>query len=283
MDYAVFVFISGMAFFLGIAIVVCAAVVLALSRWSLPKRIAGPILLVGVCFVALSAVPVPGWAYAVWACAVGAELVVYHRAPDRATPSRVALVGVLAVSAALVGLEIPYHLGRHVAYPDHGVIYVVGDSLSMGADTLEQNWPQRLGTLAGLPTQNLGFGGATVASALSNAKRIQGDAALVILEIGGNDLLGGTPAAKFEDDLRTMLEVVCLEDRAVLMIELPLPPTYNRFGSIQRRLAREYGVQLVPRRVLARVLTTSGATTDGLHLSNEGHELLADALWSLRD
>ena len=68
-------------------------------------------------------------------------------------------------------------------------LFVVGDSLSMGADPPGKNWPEFLGDLAGLKVRNLSFGGAKVESALDNAQRINQDDALVILEIGGNDLL----------------------------------------------------------------------------------------------
>jgi acyl-CoA thioesterase I len=62
------------------------------------------------------------------------------------------------------------------------------------------------------------------------------------------------------------------------MIELPLPPLYNRYGIVQRALAKSHGVTLIPKRILAKVITTPGATVDGLHLSNTGHTLLARAL-----
>ncbi|MCA1686457.1 MAG: acyl-CoA thioesterase, partial [Planctomycetia bacterium] len=65
----------------------------------------------------------------------------------------------------------------------------------------------------------------------------------------------------------------------VILMELPLPPTYNRFGAIQRRLARRQGVLLVPKRVLLGVLEESGATLDSIHLTRAGHDRLAEAVW----
>jgi lysophospholipase L1-like esterase len=46
-------------------------------------------------------------------------------------------------------------------------------------------------------------------------------------------------------------------------------------------LAKEHGVILIPKRFLARVLGMPGATTDGLHLSNTGHVLLAETVAGL--
>ena len=75
-----------------------------------------------------------------------------------------------------------------------------------------------------------------------------------------------------------MMALVCGPHRRVAMIELPLPPFYNRYGMVQRALAREHGVKLIPKRFLAGVMGTPGATVDGLHFSNTGHVLFARAL-----
>jgi acyl-CoA thioesterase I len=97
----------------------------------------------------------------------------------------------------------------------------------------------------------------------------------VIVEIGGNDLLGPTSAEQFERDLDRLLRMLQPEDREIVMLELPLPPTYNRIGRIQRRLAADYNVRLIHRRHFARVFLHSGGTLDGLHLSNSGHASMA--------
>ena len=64
------------------------------------------------------------------------------------------------------------------------------------------------------------------------------------------------------------------------MLELPLPPLYNRFGAVQRRLARRFGVVLVPKRYFANVLAGDESTLDGLHLSHIGHAKMSRMIWS---
>ncbi len=183
-----------------------------------------------------------------------------------------------SISLILFGLEVPHHFAPRFSLQPTGHLYVVGDSLSMGADTMEGNWPLLLGAKLGMPADNFSFGGARVRTALSNAKRVPEDTSLVILEIGGNDIFYNTDPATYAESLEEMLGMVCQPGRQVIMFELPLPPFYNRFGHAQRRLAKEYGVTLIPKRYLATVLGTPGATTDGLHLSNTGHALLADTV-----
>jgi acyl-CoA thioesterase-1 len=121
--------------------------------------------------------------------------------------------------------------------------------------------------------------GAKVRSARKQAERLGNEDGLVLLEIGGNDLLGATTPEEFEEGLEQLLQDVCRPGRTVVMIELPLTPFANRFGLSQRKLAQQHGVYLVPRRIFVSVLTAPGATLDGIHLSPAGHELMAETIW----
>jgi acyl-CoA thioesterase-1 len=102
---------------------------------------------------------------------------------------------------------------------------------------------------------------------------------VVLLEIGGNDLLGSTSDEEFAVGLESLLQTVCRPGLQVVMFELPLPPFRNAYGRIQRRLAGQYGVALIPKRVLADIITQPGATLDSIHLSPLGHQHLADLVW----
>jgi acyl-CoA thioesterase-1 len=55
----------------------------------------------------------------------------------------------------------------------------------------------------------------------------------------------------------------------------------NGWGVVQRRLAAKYGVTLIPKRVFVGVLTTGDATLDSVHLSQAGHQAMADRVWRL--
>jgi hypothetical protein len=45
-------------------------------------------------------------------------------------------------------------------------------------------------------------------------------------------------------------------------------------GRAQRELAKAFDVHLIPKRYLAQVLASPGATTDGIHLSADGAALM---------
>jgi hypothetical protein len=152
---------------------------------------------------------------------------------------------------------------------------VIGDSISAGTETRTDPWPVVLAQIIGESVTNLAVGGNTVRNAQKDACTV-GDADVsVLLEIGGNDILGRSPAAAFETDLRRLLDLVCRPGRAVAMFELPLPPWSADHGRVQRRLARQYGVTLIPKKVLAGVMAMPGGTLDGLRLSKAGHQRLA--------
>jgi acyl-CoA thioesterase I len=160
-------------------------------------------------------------------------------------------------------------------------LYIIGDSITAGLGGKMETWPQLLAKSRPVEVVDLARMGATTASALQQADALPKDGGLVLLEIGGNDLLGTTSAADFERDLDRLLNQVCVPDRMVLMFELPLPPFYNEFGRAQRRLASNHGVILIPKRFLASVLTGPGATLDSIHLDRFGHEKMADVVWSV--
>ncbi len=65
------------------------------------------------------------------------------------------------------------------------------------------------------------------------------------------------------------------------MFELPLPPFCHEFGRIQRTVAAKHNVTLVPKRVFLSVIAGSGSTLDTIHLSQSGHQFMADAVWQL--
>ena len=60
-----------------------------------------------------------------------------------------------------------------------------------------------------------------------------------------------------------------------MIFELPLPPLYNEFGRIQRGLAAQYAVLLIPERVLVDAIARDGAILDSIHLTERGHQRMA--------
>jgi len=278
MNWVVFQIASGRVFFVAVALLV-AAVGLRSSVAPRLRRGATWCFLVGVIGLSVAAAPLPTWAYAVillsivvgwWASRFGAN------AATATATSALALLG--------VGLhEARYQIMPVLAEVHDRQIAVIGDSITAGhgESDLTRKWPAILRDRHGVAVEDFSKAGATAASAAKQLEQVSIDAAVVIVEIGGNDFLGGGSVAAFEAGLDALLRAVCQPGRQVAMFELPIPPLYEGFGRVQRDLASRHGVALIPKRILLSVIAAADATVDSLHLTQQGQGRMADVVWSL--
>ena len=273
---------GGDALFSGVAFIVVACFGLLRCqspRWAAVFRL---LAVLGAILIATSATPLPPWFYAVW----GAALVVWLGLPVSSTsrrwqPVRSTLpVLVVVLSLSAVTVEGVRH--RRVTLPPQrfSTLAVIGDSVSagmLGPD--EPVWPRQFEEIYGVRVLNVAEAGATARSARQQAERLPSEPLLVLVEIGGNDLLGSTSTEQFAVDLRRLLETVYRRGDTIVMLELPLPPLFNRYGRIQRELAAKYDVHLIHRRTFAGVLAAAEGTLDSIHLSESGHRRMAETIW----
>jgi acyl-CoA thioesterase-1 len=283
MEWVIYLFGSGLVFFLGVGLLVLAAAAFTFLACGWSRILATVITLTGLVLIALSATPLPLWFYLLGAGGTFAWLFAERsKKPWFQTHRREFRLLALALWAVGVAMEAPYHLTPRLSLNDHRDLYILGDSVSAGADDRETwTWPRLLSQSGEIKVHDFSRMGATVSSALKQAQRLPDKGGIVLLEIGGNDLLGSTRSENFERALAKLLDHVAAPERVVLMFELPLPPFCNDYGRIQRRLAAEHDVVLIPKRIFAEVLTAEGATLDSVHLSKRGHERMAEVIWSL--
>jgi lysophospholipase L1-like esterase len=259
--------------------VVAVAALLLLLRFK--QRIARSVLrilfLVGIAAVVSSSTPLPLWIQAAWCVQAFVCMVIFQPAAARARI--IPHVIFLAVfSAGLCVWDATYRIQPKINVAQDQAVYVIGDSISAGLGRKEKTWPTVLAGSTHLNVTNLAQPGETLTGALQQVRDIKAPHALVILEIGGNDLLGGAKAADFRAQLETLLAALRAQDQTVVMFELPLLPFHNGIGEAQRSLAEKYHVTLIPKRYLAAVIGGEGNTGDGLHLSPQGHSALAEAV-----
>jgi acyl-CoA thioesterase-1 len=282
MNWLLYLFGSGAAFFVGAGLVLAGVVLVSVvSRRWLSR--AGLFLgLLGLILIAFSATPLPYWFYV----AAGLVSLIWlatdrpKKAVSRAWRIRLR-VAVAAFWLAGVLVEIPYHLSPVFAPSGNPELYILGDSITAGIEGGKETWPLVLARSHSVQVYDHSSVGATVGSVLRKIERVPLGDGLILVELGGNDLLGSTSVGEFERDLDQLLGRLCTPGRVVLLFELPLPPFCNEFGRAQRRVAARHRVQLVPKRLLISVLTTEGATVDSLHLSPRGHELMAAMVWNV--
>ena len=268
---------NGNAFFIGIGMTVLAFAL----RIFLEKRFQVILLtalwLIGVSLVILSATPIPFWLYLLWFVLCIASRVAFHR--QASLRRKILITAAFAIFSLIVCLvELPFHVAKDVPVMGGQTIYVIGDSISAGIDEKEKVWPAVLGDLSQLKVINLARPGATLETAMYQADKVPSTNSLVIIEIGGNDLLGNTDSHTFYVQLDKLLGKLKSKDARLVMFELPLLPFWNEFGIHQRFLAEKYNVNLIPKNYLVRVFAKKGDTVDGLHLSQQGHDDLAKSV-----
>jgi len=278
MNWLVYHIVSGQAFFSGISLLVIAVLSSTASR-PLFSRVSVLSFLVGVIAVVVSSTAIPYWFYAVATIVTLAWIASRYKKTWR----RWAPYATVAAWLIAALIEIPYHITPSLNRTDNRSISIIGDSVTagVGGDETSETWPSILAREHQLQVQDISHMGETAASALKRAKSHQITAPVVVVEIGGNDILGSTTSAQFEGNLDALLAYLAAADRQIVMFELPLPPFYHEYGRVQRTVAAKYNVTLIPKRVFLSVIAGTDSTLDTIHLSQSGHQFMADCVWRL--
>lgn len=170
-------------------------------------------------------------------------------------------------------------------------ILVLGDSLSAGLGVdYNQSWPLLVQKELNNADYNYivinaGISGDTTSGGLSRLPKLinQHNPEILILELGGNDGLRGTPLSVVEENLRKMIELSNQSGIIVLMMGVQLPPNYGvsyttSFESIFANLSKEFGLVLVQGE-LADMVKNGLMQPDGIHPNVAGHIMIQQAVW----
>ncbi|MBN1517916.1 hypothetical protein JXA32_15230 [Candidatus Sumerlaeota bacterium] len=151
-------------------------------------------------------------------------------------------------------------------------IVAYGDSITRGyGGKREKDYPTQLGERLGRKIINRGFDGARVASGL---ERLEPDCLarqpdMVLLCLGGNDLLDKRPRSDVEPVLRSIIERLQQNQVVVVLIEVEGPLGFG-YGDMYKTLAREYGCIYVPN-ILKGVLGRPKLMHDQIHPNTAGY------------
>lgn len=266
---------DGTSFFIGLGVTLVASLLILRYRMGSIRVFLTLIAFIGIAFVGLSATPLPIDLYLAWLLPITIALASGYT--DRITQDlRRKMAIVILIATALFGFaEWRYHRLPYLYVESGTTVYVVGDSISAGIGGEQKCWPSVFTEMTSLPVINLAKAGATVQTALKQIDAINETNATVILEIGGNDVIGGTDPAMFRDQLDHLVSALRMRHHQVLMLELPLFPFQNAYGAAQRSIAAKYHTLLLPKRFFTAILGMKNGTSDGLHLSQQGHEAMA--------
>lgn len=180
-----------------------------------------------------------------------------------------------------------------LAYPVHaGSIIVLGDSLSAAYKMeTEQGWVALLAnklTDEGYDHQviNASVSGDTTQNGIARLTRLlqQSDPEIVIIELGGNDGLRGTPPLAIRRNLERLIDLAEDADAKVLLLGIQLPSNYGvaytrQFSAIYPQVAEDSGVALVPFFMQQVALEPERMQDDGIHPSAAGQPYLLETVW----
>jgi len=275
---------SGLIYFVGAGLII--AIVLFSPYFKFKGKIFfvyGFMIIAGTMIV-LSAAPKPLWLYSIWMILAISWIAVYSR-PHAVKSKRTRALQAALILTCCIGIltESPYYISPKVSPNNYRELYVIGDSVSAGLGGKRiESWPSIIGKQHNIDAINLAQAGATVDKAVSQAQMVGDSNGVIVIEIGGNDILALNPTSpdKFETELEHVLTILARPGRTIVMFELPLMPLQNQYGKVQRKLAKKFNVALIPKRYFVNVLSSEGATTDLIHLSQIGQDAMAKMVWT---
>jgi len=271
-------FASGESLFTGAILLIFTVTASLYLEQGWLARLRNTIAWLSLAMIVMACAPAPWWEYLL----LLALYLVWYVAANRRSKTtvqfklRATLAAVLSLILIMIVVVELYHRNMpRIAGRPTPCLAVLGDSISAGFASVGSSWPTFLEKNTGVVVKNLSQPGAHVADGVSMATKLSVQDRLVVIELGGNDLLQGSPTREFEQALDKLLSIVATPGRTVAMFELPLFPPKIGYGQVQRRLANKYSVTLIPKRFFIEILGSTKSTTDGLHLSIIGSERMA--------
>ncbi len=162
----------------------------------------------------------------------------------------------------------------------HDVIVAFGDSLTHGTGASDATaYPAVLASLSGHTVINAGVPGDTTATALQRLPAVL-DAykpRLVLLCLGGNDMLRKQPEAHTENNLRLLVQTIRASGASVVLIGVPEPKLFGGAPDFYTRVAQDMQLPL-EREVFNDVLKDNRLKADPIHANAAGYRIVAERL-----
>lgn len=165
---------------------------------------------------------------------------------------------------------------RNLAAVRDGPVLCFGDSLveGIGASSPAASYPAMLGRELGCRVDARGVSGMTVSEGLAELREnplVEGG--LVVVTLGGNDILRQVPLAETREALRGLFAELQARGCGVAYTEV-LGILSGSRARMHREVCRECGVILIPD-VLDGILGDDNLLADSIHPNDAGYALMA--------
>jgi len=163
------------------------------------------------------------------------------------------------------------------------VVVAFGDSLTYGTGAPEhESYPAVLARLISRPVVRAGVPGEVTAQGLRRLPSVIDEyrPRLVIVCLGGNDMLRKVSDREIERNLRSILKTLSQRGIAAVLVGVPKPALIARAPAFYAELAREFEVPYEGE-VLTSVLLATDMKSDPIHPNAKGYRKMAEALAKL--
>ncbi len=176
---------------------------------------------------------------------------------------------------------------KEEAIPPGRQVLALGDSLTAGAGVNpEQAWPALLASRTGWVVVNGGVSGNTSADALQRLPALleENKPVLVLVTLGGNDMLRHIPQQETVANLGQILVMIKAHGAKVVLLATPQPSiagaVFRRLSAPEfyRAVAEQNQVPLIED-AIPEVLSDPQLKGDPLHPNAEGHVLLSGKIF----
>jgi acyl-CoA thioesterase I len=187
----------------------------------------------------------------------------------------------LVTSGTLAGCDERVPLLPKLAPGD--VVLAFGDSLTYGTGALPaESYPEVLSTLIGREIIAAGEPGEQTAAGLERLDSVLDvyQPAIMLLCLGGNDMLRKVDPSVIEANLRRMIDKARLRGVAVVLIGVPKPALFGGTAEFYARIADDLALPFEGE-ILNDILKDNAYKSDPIHPNARGYRALAQALADL--
>jgi acyl-CoA hydrolase len=175
---------------------------------------------------------------------------------------------------------------KYTAIPQGATVLILGDSLSYGTGANQgEDYPTLLAKSTGWNIINAGIPGDTTAGGLERLPSLlqQYQPKLLIVGLGGNDLLRQTPQTEIVNNLKTILSITKTQGIASVLVAIPeISPLKAVVGNLSdhplyESVAEETATPLIAD-VFSDVLSDRELKADQIHANALGYRVVSDKM-----